>query len=631
MKFERYGIGIAKGMALTFKHLFRKPITTQYPEEKLTVSRRIRGTELAWSEEKCTGCYTCARSCPHGCIDIETNQKGSKYTESAPCTQACPSGVDAARYIRLIADGKPAEAVAVIRERIPLPAVCGYICAHPCESACTRSDIDQPIAIRMLKRFAVDNDTGVWKERSKVSPPNDKKVAIIGSGPAGLTAAYYLAKLSGYSVTIFEALPEAGGMMRYGIPEFRLPRRILNAEIQEITNFGVEIKTNSKVDDPESLLKQGHDALFIAIGAQQATEMRVDGEDSPGVLGGAEFLREVHLGKKVDLGNRVAVIGGGNTAMDSARTALRVGAKEVTIVYRRTHAEMPAASEEIEEALHEGISIHFLAAPTKVASQNGELKMECICMKLGAPDASGRRRPEPIVGSEFTMSLDNIISAIGQRPELPASLDIETTKWDTIEVDSATMATKKTGIFAGGDDVLGPATVIEAIAAGRQAAISIDKYLGGNGDLTEILSPPETIDQVEEPAEGLRPEILGISREQRISFDEVEVGWDSKSAVAETRRCLKCDLTCKVEKYELNSGRCIYCGLCVESCPFDALYMGRGYERGTYRLGELILGKEDLLAPDKRKPSAYFHPELEETLPKQSLLIDRDKEKNNGC
>jgi ferredoxin len=228
------------------------------------------------------------------------------------------------------------------------------------------------------------------------------------------------------------------------------------------------------------------------------------------------------------------------------------------------------------------------------------------------------------------MSLDNIISAIGQRPELPASLDIETTKWDTLEVDSGTMATKKTGIFAGGDDVLGPATVIEAIAAGRQAAISIDKYLGGNGDITEILSPPETIDQVEEPAEGLRPEILGISREQRISFDEVEVGWDSESAVAETRRCLRCDLTCQVEKYELNSGRCIYCGLCVESCPFDALYMGRGYERGTYRLGELILNKEDLLAPDKRKPSAYFHPELEETLPKQSLLIDRDKEKNNG-
>ena len=631
MRFERYGIGIAKGMALTLRHLFRKPITTQYPEEKLVVSRRIRGTELAWSEEKCTGCYTCARSCPHGCIEIEISGRGGKYSEPAPCTQACPSGVDAARYIRLIAEGKPAEAVAVVRERIPFPAVCGYICAHPCESACSRGDIDQPLAIRMLKRFAVDNDTGLWKERSKVASPSGKKVAIIGSGPAGLTAAYYLAKLGGHPVTIFEALPEPGGMMRYGIPEYRLPRKILNAEIEEIISVGAEIKTGTNVDDPESLLKQGYDALFIAIGAQEATEMRVEGEDSPGVIGGVSFLRDVHLGKKVELGNRVAVIGGGNTAMDSARTALRVGAKEVTIVYRRTRAEMPAAHEEINETLHEGIKIHFLAAPTKVTRQNGELKMECIRMKLGAPDASGRRRPEPIEGSEFIISVDNVISAIGQRPELPVSLDIQTTKWNTIEVDSDTLATNKAGIFAGGDDVLGPATVIEAIAAGRQAAISIDKYLGGSGDIKEILAPPEEINQVEEPAEGLPPAIQGIPIERRLgSFEEVEIGWDSKSAIEETRRCLRCDRTRDVEKYELNSGLCIYCGLCVESCPFDALYMGYGYERGTYRFGELMLGKEELRTPDKRKPSGYFHPEIEGTLPEQTLLIDRDKVKGNG-
>ena len=245
MKFERYGNGIAKGMALTLKHLFRKPITTQYPEEKLTVSRRIRGNELAWSQEKCIGCYTCAQSCPHGCINIITSEKGTKGLIPAPCTQACPAHVDAARYIRLIAEGKPDEAVAVIRERIPFPSVCGYICAHPCESACSRGLIDEPIAIRMLKRFAVDNDSGLWRERSKTAPPSGKQVAVIGSGPAGLTAAYYLAKLSGHSVTVFEALAEPGGMIRVGIPEYRVPSTILDADIMNIENVVVFIKTNT--------------------------------------------------------------------------------------------------------------------------------------------------------------------------------------------------------------------------------------------------------------------------------------------------------------------------------------------------------------------------------------------------
>ncbi len=625
MRFERYGNGIAKGMALTLKHLFRKPITTQYPEEKLTVSRRIRGNELAWSQEKCIGCYTCAQSCPHGCIDIETSEKGTKGLVPAPCTQTCPSHVDVPRYIRYIAEGKPDEAVAVIRERIPFPAVCGYICAHPCEAACSRGQIDEPIAIRMLKRFAVDNDTGLWKKRSKTAPPTGKQVAVIGSGPAGLTAAYYLAKLSGHSVTVFEALPEPGGMMRVGIPSYRLPRDILKTEIKEIENVGVKIKTNTSVDSPQSLLGLGFDAVFVATGAHQTTGLGVTGEDDPGVLGGTDFLREVNLGKQVKLGNRVAVIGGGNTAMDSARTAVRLGAGEVTIVYRRTQAEMPASSEEIEAATEEGVKFLFLAAPSQITSADGELGLECLHMKLGAEDSSGRRRPEPITGSEFTLSLDNIIAAIGQRPVVPASFNLATGRGDKIQVSPDTLVTDNEAIFAGGDAVSGPATVIEAIAAGRQTAISIDKYLGGSGLIEETLTPPEQIsDRPGAPKEGWRPNIEAIPHEKRLSsFLDTELGWSKQSASEETQRCLRCDIIYEVEKYQLKGGQCIYCGLCVEACPFDALFMGYGYERASYRLHEQLLDKEELLLPDKRRASGYAHPEVEETLPKQTLLIDR--------
>lgn len=631
MKFEHYGAGIAKGMVVTMKNLLRKPITTQYPEERLTVSRRIRGNELAWSQEKCTGCYTCARSCPHGVITIETPENGITGIVPAPCTQTCPANVDAARYVRLIAEGKFAESLAVVREKIPFPSGCGFICAHPCETKCTRGQLDEPIAIRILKRFAWEHDNGLWKQNSRVAPPTGKRAAIIGAGPAGLTAGYYLAKL-GHSVTIFEALPEAGGMMRYGIPEYRLPKAILRAEIKEMTDIGVEIKTNTSVDSLENLLQQGYHAIFIGVGAQQATGIGVDGEDDPRVLGGVYFLRDVNLGRKVDVGNRVAVIGGGNTAMDSARTARRLGAAEVTIVYRRTRAEMPASDEEIEEALHEGIKIYFLAAPSRVISQDDEVQLECIRMKLGAPDDSGRRRPEPIKGSEFIMGFDTVIAAIGQRPDIPEAFDVPTSRWKTIEVDADTLATNKEGIFAGGDAVLGPATVIEAIAAGRKAATSIDKYLGGDGVIDEVLTPVEGVpSRAGSPKEAYRPGIPAIPPEQRInSFDEVELSLPEKLAVEEAQRCLRCDLAYPPEKYEIDGGKCIYCALCVESCPFDALFMGYGYEQGMYRLPETILSKEELLVGDKRQPSGYAHPEIEATLPRQTLLLERHKAKKHG-
>ncbi|MFC1865734.1 FAD-dependent oxidoreductase [Chloroflexota bacterium] len=626
MRLERYGNGIARGMAVTFKHLFRKPITTQYPEEKLTVSKRIRGNILAWSADKCIGCHTCSDSCPNDSIAIITSAKGKIGIIPAPCSQACPSHVDASRYIGFIGQGKPSEALAVVREKIPFPSVCAYICAHPCESSCSRGIIDEPIAIRMLKRFAVDNDNGLWKQQSECVASSQKKVAVIGAGPAGLSAAYYLAKRCGHKVTVFEALPEAGGMLRYGIPDYRLPKNILRADIKEISDAGVEIITKINIDSPESLMQQGFDAVFVAIGAHQAIDLGVPGDDSPGVLGGIDFLREVNLGNKVKLGGQVAVIGGGNTAMDSARTALRLGSKEVSVIYRRSRYEMPASAEEIEDAIDEGIKFVFLAAPSSVTCNENGLLLECIRMKLGPTDASGRRRPEPVEGSQFTVPLDNIIAATSQMPLIGDSFGLETGKNNRVAVNSDTLATVSEYIFAGGDAVSGPATAIEAIAHGRQAAISIDKYLGGSGNINEVLAPAvEIAERSGKLAEGYRPPTCTIEHKRRInSFDGVEIGWDKESAVQESNRCLRCDLSYEVKEYRLNGGACIYCGLCVESCPFDALYMGYGYERATYRFEGQKLEKEDLLTPEKVKPSGYYRPDIAAELPQQSLLIDKE-------
>jgi NADH-quinone oxidoreductase subunit F len=462
---------------------------------------------------------------------------------TAPCSHTCPAGVDVPRYVRFIAEGKPAQAVAVIRERIPFPSVCGHVCIHPCETKCRRGELDEAIGIRVLKRFATEHDTGLWKAKSTVAPATGKRVAVIGSGPAGLTTAYYLAKL-GHSVTVFEKLPEPGGMMRVGIPDYRLPKDLLGAEIEEIKAIGVDIRTNTAINSPESLFDEGYNAIFLAIGAHQGISIGVEGEDNPEVIECAHFLRNVNLGKEVKLGARVAVIGGGNAAIDSARTALRLGAKEVTIVYRRTRSEMPASSEEIEEALAEGVKLNFLAAPSRIVSRDGKAELECIRMELGALDASGRRRPEPVRGSEFSTMFDNIIAAIGQRPEIPTQFGLSIGRGNTIQVDPDTLATNKQGIFAGGDAVSGPASVIEAIAAGRQAAISIDKYLGGSGVIDETLAPPQEVSaSIEEAQEKRRPKIPALPLKQRLSsFAEVELGLSQEMAIEEAGRCLRCDL-----------------------------------------------------------------------------------------
>jgi NADH-quinone oxidoreductase subunit F len=462
----------------------------------------------------------------------------------APCSHTCPAGVDVPRYLRFISQGQFDQALAVIREKIPFPSICGHVCPHPCEAKCRRGQVDDPIAIRVLKRFAAERGNGLWKVKAKKAPATGKSVAIVGSGPAGLTAAYYLVKL-GHAVTVFEVLPEPGGMMRYGIPEYRLPREVLASEIQEIRNVGVDIRTSTRIGSLDKLFQDGYNAIFVAIGAHQGAKLRIEGEDSPEVMEGVSFLREINMGNKVRLGDRVAVIGGGNVAIDASRSSLRLGAKEVTIIYRRTRAEMPANEEEIEEALHEGVKIEFLAAPTQMERKDGKVELTYIRMELGAVDASGRRRPAPIEGSEFSSIFDTVIAAIGQTPEAPEKFGLPLGRGNTFQVDPDTLATTKEGVFAGGDAVTGPAIVIEAIAAGRQAAVSIDKYLGGSGVIDETLASSEDLEALPEIEEGEkhRSPIPTLSLSERLSsFAEVELSLSEETAIEEAKRCLRCDL-----------------------------------------------------------------------------------------
>ena len=462
----------------------------------------------------------------------------------APCSHTCPAGVDVPRYLRFIGLGQFDQALAVIREKIPFPSVCGHVCPHPCEAKCRRGQVDEAIAIRALKRFAAEKGNGLWKAKAKMAAATGKRVAIIGSGPAGLTAAYYLAK-RGHAVTIFETLPEPGGMMRYGIPEYRLPREVLAEEIEEIKSVGVDIRTNTRISSVDELFDHGYHAIFLAIGAHQGAKLRIEGEDSPEVMEGVSFLREINIGNIIRVGDRIAVIGGGNVAIDASRSALRLGAKEATIVYRRTRDEMPASGEEIEEALLEGVKIEFLAAPIRIERGNGAVELTCIRMELGAVDESGRRRPVPIEGNEFSLPFDTVIAAIGQVPEAPEKFGLPLERGNTIQVDDDTLATTREGVFAGGDTVTGPATVIEAIAAGRQAAVSIDKYLGGSGIIDEALAPPEEIETLSELEEGEKHRIsiptLTLS-ERLCSFAEVELGLGEEMAIEEAKRCLRCDL-----------------------------------------------------------------------------------------
>ncbi|MBW2147102.1 MAG: NADH-quinone oxidoreductase subunit NuoF [Deltaproteobacteria bacterium] len=467
----------------------------------------------------------------------------------APCSHTCPADIDVPRYVRYIGEGRFRESLAVVREQLPFAAICGLVCFHPCESKCRRGMLDDPIAIRALKRAAWEYGGGAEPEVEPVqaAPPSGKNVAVVGSGPAGLTAAYYLAKKGGHAVTVFEALSRPGGMLRVGIPEYRLPEDVLEMEIDRVRHVGVQIQCSTHVDSVEKLLEQGYDAVFLAVGAHRGIRLGIEGEDSDGVMDAATFLNRVNLGDPPAIGRSVAVVGGGNSAIDACRTSLRLGAKKVALIYRRTGEEMPADPDEIREAEEEGVEIYYLTLPARITRANGGYSMECIRMELGPFDASGRRRPIPVAGSGFSIECDTIIAAIGQMPShLPLDVVVEVEKGERIKINTDNHATSHPGIFAGGDMVSGPASVIEAVAHGKRAAIAVDQYLGGTGDITEILAPvepKEPREREEEEEDRFRPTMRYMSVHERINcFKQVELGYTREQAMEEASRCLWCDL-----------------------------------------------------------------------------------------
>jgi formate dehydrogenase beta subunit len=493
-----------------------------------------------------------------------------------PCQSTCPLHMEIGEYIDLVAQGKIMEALQVIRTGNPFPSICAYVCTHPCEDACRRSQVDKPIAIRALKRFAVEFG-GDRMIEVEAETTHSEKVAVVGSGPAGLACAYYLRKL-GYQVTIFEAHPELGGMLRVGIPQYRLPREVVDTEVQRLIHMGVEIKANTRVVSLDLLFELGYKAIFITIGAHQSLRMGIEGEEIPGVIDGATFLREVNLGLKPSLGERVAVVGGGNVAMDAARAAVRLGASKVSVLYRRSRAEMPASPDEIEQALEEGVETMFLVAPTKMKRENGRLIVTCVRMELGEPDTGGRRRPVPIEDSEFNMEFDTLITAIGQAPQISEDFRLRIGKGSTIQIDPVTLTTNRTGVFAGGDAVTGPATVTQALASGRQAAFRIDDYLQHTYPLVNkeaeksLLGElsPRTVEMIRK-IERVEPPSLALeARAKDFSIVELVYGWEE--AINEARRCLRCGMGAEI----LFQDKCATCLTCLRVCPYHVPYLDDG-------------------------------------------------------
>jgi len=479
----------------------------------------------------------------------------------SPCQHTCPVGINIPKYVAHIAACEYLEAIETIRERNPFPAICGRICHHPCEGRCRRGELDESVDIRALKRFAADwyfDHASELPEPVPFPKTKSQKIAVVGAGPCGLSCAYFLAQM-GYPTMVFEVLPVGGGMLSVAIPDFRLSREVIEKEIEYIIKCGVEIKFDTPVNvnfTVEDLRKSGFDAVFIAAGAQRSQRIGIPGEieDLEGFYHGLRFLRDVKVGKPVRIGRRVAVIGGGNVALDASRTSLRLGADEVDIFYRRSREEMLVTEVEYNEALAEGIRINFLVSPTRIVSDKWKVTgLQCIRMRLAEPDVSGRRRPIPIPGSEFFVEVDTVIAAVGQAPDLsflPPDSALERTRWERLVVDENRLATNLPGVFAGGDFVSGPGMVIDAIAAGRRAAIAIEKYLRGDTSRVEIYDlKPSAIEEViskeeEETWEPqFRPEMTRLPIEERKrSFKETELGFSEEKAGQEAKRCLRCDL-----------------------------------------------------------------------------------------
>lgn len=512
-----------------------------------------------------------SRNCPtHDCAKLAPS----------PCQMACPAGIDVPTYLALIAQGRDAEAIDVIRRDNPLPWVCGLVCTRPCEMMCVRARIDTPISIKFLKAFAAER---AFSDRKYVNPEkkpaNGKKVCVVGAGPGGLSAAYYLA-LMGYTVKVIEALPVPGGMLMVGIPRYRLPREVIDREVAMIADLGVEFCYNTRFGTDitlDELKDDGFEAFFIAVGAHKSWQIGIEGEkEFPKVLDAVQFLKDVALGDRRKPGSNVVVIGGGNVAIDAARTSLRLGADKVTIAYRRARDQMPADVEEVEHAEEEGVRFAFLTIPTRIRGEGDTIEaLECIKAELIKVENSNRLSPVPVLGKEFDIEADVVVSAIGQYVDDSGLEAFDKVGWSrrgTIEVSHASMATQMPGVFAAGDAVSGPATVIEAIGGGKRAAESIDRYLNG---IPQPAIPRTPVRHTIEPQVQMdahtkmtleRPHMpmLNVNR-RRITFQQAELGYDEAAVRKEAGRCLRCDV-------------CRRCGVCVEVCRdkmgIDALHLG---------------------------------------------------------
>jgi NADPH-dependent glutamate synthase beta subunit-like oxidoreductase len=554
-------------------HCEDAPCVTACPEDAITTDPDT-GVVLH-NNARCTGC------------DAVAGKSGAEKQDTSPCKADCPAHINVQGYVNLAAKGKFRQALEVIKESSPFPSICGRVCPHPCELACNRDQIDEPVAIHAIERYIADLDLKADKRyMPKVKARRGEKVAIVGSGPAGLTCAYYLTK-EGYQVTVFEKASVLGGMLTLGIPSYRLPREIVEAEVQLIRDMGVTMKTGVEIGIDKTiaqLRQEGFSAFFIAIGTQECIQLGVEGEDLEGVYPGLDYLCQINLGESVPLGKDVAVVGGGNVAMDAVRSARRLGAQNAFIIYRRGVEEMPARAEEIEECQEEGIPIKTLTQPVRFIGENGRVKaIECVKMQLTEPDESGRKSPEPIPGSEFTIQVDAVITALGQEADwacLTPECTCTLTDWNTMSVDPLTLQSDDPDIFAGGDATRGPASVVEAIADGREAAVSIDRYIKGlnlrlgRGIGRKTVTEPQT----EGYDPSARARMPRLEPQERVNnFDQVQKGFTEEMVVQEARRCVSCGSSCvqacpyDVMQFNHEIGKAVKCDLCIEKRDRDEI------------------------------------------------------------
>lgn len=508
-------------------------------------------------EADCKFCGACVEVCPTGSIREHEAIKNrgtwlTREEQLVPCIHGCPAHINIPKYLRFVKEENFGAASAVVREKAPFPRVLGYICNHQCELECKRNELNEPISIRNVKRYATEQDDGSWREHTFQKPPTGKQIGIIGAGPAGLTAAYYLAKL-GHEVTVYEALPEAGGMMRYGIPEYRLPRKIVDEEIQEMIHLGIKIKTNHKIHSAQALLEEGFDAVMVAMGAHQGVQLPIEGNNLKGVYINIDFLRNAAMKESIKMGKRVMVLGGGNVALDCAGAALRLGAQEVHIACLEAFEKMTAAEEEVRWAQEEGIIFHNSKTFLKIEGENDVVTGMCIAsVKAFSFDSTGKAVIELVEDSEEVIQVDTVIFAVGQRPEIDESFGVTLARGNRVEVNPINGVTSIPGVFSAGDAVTGTQSVIKAIAGAREVASRIDNYLGGDGNITEHLSPeqdPSVWIGREKGFASLERAHANVEAPQVRchNFDIMDHGLSKEATISEVSRCLQCDLRAKIE------------------------------------------------------------------------------------